>query len=293
LNSGVQDAMVLGNNSDGYAYNYNVMITAEPIQDFKTMISYTYTMVKEITGNPGSQANSAWQGQPSIDGPNELKVQNSQYVTPNKVIGSLTYRKEYAKFFATSVGLYYGGYNTGRFSYVYSTDMNRDGVNNDLMYVPASKNEILFKDANGFTAAQQADAFWSFIEQDSYLREIRGKYAEAYSAKMPWVNRFDLKFVQDFMIKTGNSRNTLQFSLDILNFGNLLNDSWGVTQTNAPSNYGKVLRYEGMDANRRPLYSMYYTTVDGVRKLADKSFDVYNNSSNTWQLQFGIRYIFN
>jgi len=293
INSGVRDAMVLGNNSDGYAYNYNVIFTAEPIQDLKTMISYTYTLVKEITGNPGSQANSAWQGQPSVDGPNELKVQNSQYVTPNKVMGSLTYRKEYANFFATSIGIYYGGYNTGRFSYVYSTDMNKDGVNNDLIYVPASKNEILFKDANGFTAAQQADAFWNFIEQDDYLRDIKGKYAEAYSAKMPWVNRFDLKFVQDFIIKTGNSRNTLQFSLDILNFGNLLNDSWGVTQTNAPSNYGKVLKYESLDANKRPVYSMYYTTVDGVKKLADKSFDVYNNSSNTWQLQFGIRYIFN
>jgi len=293
INAGVNDAMVLTNNSDGYAYNYNVTFTAEPVQDLKLMAAYTYTQVKEITGNPGSQANSAWQGQPSIDGPNELGLQNSQYVTPNKIIGSLTYRKEYAKYFASSLGIFYGGYNTGRFSYVYSSDMNKDGVNNDLMYIPRSKDEILFKDANGFTAAQQADAFMNFISQDSYLRSMAGKYAEAYSAKMPWVNRFDLKFVQDFMIKSSKSKNTLQFSLDILNVGNLISDSWGVTQTNAPSNYGKVLKYESINADKRPVYSMYYTTVDGVKKLADHSFDVFNNSSNAWQLQFGIRYIFN
>ena len=224
----------------------------------------------------------------------KLGLQNSQYVTPNKLVGSLSYRFEYAKYFATNVGLYYSGYNTGRYSWVYSSDMNKDGVNNDLMYIPASKNEILFKEgANGFTAAQQAEALWSFIEQDPYLSKNKGKYAEAYSAKMPWVNRFDLKIAQDFRVKAGNTSNTLQISLDILNFGNLINNSWGVTQTSAPSNYGKVLKYESMDANKTPIYSMYYTTVEGVKVLPTKSFSVYNNQSNCWQLQLGIRYIFN
>ena len=87
--------------------------------------------------------------------------------------------------------------------------------------------------------------------------------------------------------------NTLQISLDILNVGNLIDDSWGVIQTNAPSNYGKVLKYESMDATNTPIYSMYYNTVDGQKQLANKSFSVYNNQSNAWQLQLGIRYIFN
>ncbi|MDP2335586.1 MAG: carboxypeptidase regulatory-like domain-containing protein [Bacteroidota bacterium] len=294
INAGVNDAMVLKNTNKGYGYNLNATITAEPVENLKMMLAYTYTKVKEISGNPGSQANSAWQNQASIDGPNQLGLQNSQYVTPNKVIASISYRKVYAKHFATNVGLYYGGYNTGSYSWIYSSDMNKDGVNNDLMYIPASQNEILFKEgANGFTAAQQAEAFWKFIEQDPYLSKNKGKYAEAYSAKMPWVNRFDLKLAQDFRVKAGSSLNTLQISLDILNFGNLINNSWGVTQTSAPSNYGKVLKYESIDASKTPIYSMYYTTVDGVKKLPTKSFSVYNNQSNTWQLQLGIRYIFN
>lgn len=294
INTGVNDAMVLKNTNKGYGYNLNTTITAEPIENLKMMFAYTYTVVKEISGNPGSQANSAWQNQASIDGPNNLGLQNSQYVTPNKVVGSLSYRKVYAKNFATNIGLYYSGYNTGRYSWVYSSDMNKDGVNNDLMYIPANKDEILFKEgANGFTAAQQAEAFWSFIEQDDYLSKNKGKYAEAYSAKMPWVNRFDLKIAQDFRVKAGNQLNTLQISLDVLNVGNLINDSWGVTQTSAPSNYGKVLKYESIDASNRPVYSMYYTTVDGNKVLPTQSYSVYNNQSNTWQLQLGIRYIFN
>ena len=176
INSAVSDAEVIKNTNKGYGYSLNATYTNEPIKDLKLMFAYTHTVVKEISGNPGSQANSAWQNQASIDGPNQLGLQNSQYVTPNKLVGSISYRFEYAQHLATNVGLYYSGYNTGRYSWVYSSDMNKDGVNNDLMYIPANKDEILFKEgANGFTAAQQADAFWKFIEQDPYLSRKQRK----------------------------------------------------------------------------------------------------------------------
>lgn len=293
INSKVNDAMVLVNNSDGYGYSLNATFNAEPIKNLKALFAFTHTSVKEISGNPGSQANSAWQNQASINGPNNLSIQNSQYVTPNKLIGSLSYRLEYGKMFATNIGIYYAGYNTGSYSWVYSNDMNGDGVNNDLMYIPNSKNEIKFVAKNGFTVEQQEDAFWNFIEQDPYLSKNKGKYAEAYSAILPWVNRFDLKISEDIRVKVGKYSNTLQLSLDVLNVGNLINDSWGVTQTTAPSNYGKILRYEGKDVSSVPSYSMYYTTVESVKTLPSKSFSVYNGTSNVWQLQFGVKYIFN
>jgi hypothetical protein len=115
INPGVREAMVLTNNNhEGYGYNLNAMLTAEPIQYLKMMLAYTHTtVVKEISGNPGSQAASAWNNQPSVDGPNQLGLQNSQYVAPNKVIASLSYQFDYAKNFATNVGLYYSGYNIG------------------------------------------------------------------------------------------------------------------------------------------------------------------------------------
>jgi hypothetical protein len=295
VNSGISEAMMLKNSSKGYGYTLNAMVTAQPVKDLDVMIAYTHTVVKEISGNPGSQAASAWSNQPSVYGPNQLGLQNSQYVTPNKVVASLTYRlPECSTWKGTSVGLYYAGYNSGsRYSYVYSNDMNQDGVNNDLMYIPSSKDELQFADANGFTAAQQAEALWKFIEQDSYLKKNKGKYAEAYSAKTPWVNRFDLKLAKDFYVNIGKTKNTLQLSFDILNFGNLINDSWGVTKNAAICNYGKILKYEKKDANNKPVYSMNTRTVDGQKLLYDKTFDNYTNSSNCWQLQFGIRYIFN
>ena len=228
-----------------------------------------------------------------MDGPNNALLHNSQYLTPDKLIASVTYKKEYAKNFATSVGLYYAGFSTGSYNYYYSNDMNGDKNSFDLIYIPKTKEELKFVDKNGFTAAQQADAFWNFVEQDNYLKKHKGEYAEAYGSFLPWIHRFDLKIAQDFKMKVGKSVNTLQVSLDMLNIGNLLNSAWGVTKTTSPSNFGKILKYEGKNAEGIPTYSMGYNTVNKEKRLYTNTYEPYLNSSNCWQMQIGIRYIFN
>ncbi|MCK7538630.1 MAG: hypothetical protein MZV63_50550 [Marinilabiliales bacterium] len=44
----------------------------------------------------------------------------------------------------------------------------------------------------------------------------------------PWMHRFDAKILQDVFTNFGTDRKyTLQLSLDLLNVGNMINDSWG------------------------------------------------------------------
>lgn len=171
--------------------------------------------------------------------------------------------------------------------------MNQDGQANDLIYIPKDKNEILFVEKNGYTAEQQAEAFWDFIQQDPYLRKHKGRYAEAFSSQLPWVNRFDLKIAQDFYIKVKKQKNTLQLSVNILNFGNLLNNSWGQIKSTAASNQGKILHYEKNDTDSRPMFSMNTLTKYGKAVLPTESFSRQNIAENCWQIQLGIRYIFN
>jgi hypothetical protein len=131
------------------------------------------------------------------------------------------------------------------------------------------------------------------VNQDDYLKTRKGKYTEANRAMMPWLNRVDLKLTQDFRIKVAGKMNSLQLSVDVLNFANMLNNSWGVTSTTAPSNYGKILNYEGTNANV-PQFSMaYITNADKTKSLISKSFEPSKVTSNCWILQFGIRYTFN
>jgi hypothetical protein len=233
---------------------------------------------------PGSNANSAWIGVYSVDGPNNPTVQRSQYVMPDKVIGSLSYRIPYLNdHMASSISLFYSGFTPYGNSFVYSNDMNGDGVTTDLIYIPKQKGEVSF-----LTSADE-NAFFNFIEQDKYLSKHKGEYAEAYAARAPWVNRIDLRFVQDFSVRAGSTRNTLQLSIDVLNAANLLNSKWGVYKNMAASNYGAILKYEGRDESNVPSYSM--VKVDDA--YPTQTYDTYLNIGQTWMLQVGLRYIFN
>lgn len=292
----VNNAVVLTNTSKGYSASLNIMANAQPIKDLYLMASYTRMYAKEVSGLPGSQAYSSWRNLYSIDSPNLSGLQYSQYLTPHKVIASASYSIDYGKNrnFSTGFGLFYSGYYSGSYTFFYNNDMNGDGETADLIYIPKAENELVFIDKNGFTAADQAAAFWKFVNQDDYLKTRKGKYTEANRAMMPWLNRVDLKLTQDFRIKVAGKMNSLQLSVDVLNFANMLNNSWGVTSTTAPSNYGKILNYEGTNANNVPQFSMaYITNADKTKSLIRKSFEPSKVTSNCWILQFGIRYTFN
>jgi hypothetical protein len=73
--------------------------------------------------------------------------------------------------------------------------------------------------------------FEDYINQDKYLKAHRGQYAERNGAQIPWRNQVDVKLMQDLFIVLGKKRQTFQFTLDIFNFGNLLNSSWGKVKT--------------------------------------------------------------
>lgn len=284
-------AVLLQNTDKGYNSAVSVSLFAEPVRDLNVMVAYTHTEAKEISGNPGAKSYSAWQNLPSVDGPNLVGLHSSQYLIPNRVIASLTYRIKYAKNFATHIGAFYSGYNPGCYSYMYTADMNQDGQKNDLIYIPKTKDELLFVDKNGIGAAEQAEAFWNFINQDSYLKKHKGEYAEAYGSYLPWVHRFDIRVMQDFNVKIGKTNNTLQVSVDILNVGNLLNSSWGVVKSTSACNGARLLQYEGVTGDNIPKYSMYYDTAK--KALPTKTFESDRNVTDCWQLQIGIRYLFN
>ena len=280
----VRDACVLINTSKGYGYTLNLTINTEPVNNLNIMAAYTKTEMKEVSGMPGSAANSAWNGLITVNGPNNATVQRSQYVVPDKVIGSLSYRIPYLNdHMASTFSLFYSGFTPYGNSFVYSNDMNGDGVTSDLIYIPEKRGDV------AFVSPADEDAFFDFIEQDNYLSKHMGEYAEAYSARAPWVNRLDLRFVQDFSVKAGNTRNTLQLSIDLLNAGNLLNSNWGVYKNMAVSKYGAILKYEGRDEGNIPTYSM--VKVDGAYPTETYSPNLSINQ--TWRLQSGIRYIFN
>ncbi|MEO5788503.1 carboxypeptidase regulatory-like domain-containing protein [Gelidibacter sp.] len=280
-----RNAYMLSNTSKGWGAIGNITVNAEPVDDLRLMLAYTYTESKEITGMPGSNASSAYGGLVGVNGPHLPELQRSQYVVPSKVIGSAGYKLPWSNDFAKSatlINVFYSGFSPSGYSYTYANDMNGDGISTDLIYIPSQRGDIKFK-----TQADE-DAFFNFMEQDKYLKNNKGKYAEANAVRSPWVHTFDLRLTREYYINVGETRNTLQFSLDFLNVGNLINSEWGVAKNNAISNNGKILRYEGKDANNVPSYS--FAKVKNEYPVS--TFDYNYFYGLTWKLQVGARYSF-
>jgi hypothetical protein len=212
------NAVVLGNTSKGYGYTANLTINTRPVENLNVMAAYTHTESKEVSGLPGSDPVSTWQGLVTVDGPNFATVQRSQYVVPDKVIGSINWMipfKHRGLARNTNLSLFYAGYTASGNSFCYTNDMNGDGLNNDLMYIPKDDSEI------NFVSDDDRQAFWAFVEQDSYLKNHKGQYAEAYAARAPWLHRFDFRLMEEFEFKVGSTKHAIQVSFDIMNVGNL------------------------------------------------------------------------
>ncbi|MFA6126471.1 MAG: carboxypeptidase regulatory-like domain-containing protein [Bacteroidales bacterium] len=280
-----KDAYILSNTNEGWGAIGNITVTAEPVKNLNIMVAYTKTESTEISGMPGSNASSAYSGLYEVNGPNIPWLQRSQYVVPNKAIASLSYKIPYLNnHMATTLGLFYSGYAPYSYSFTYKNDMNGDGYATDLIYIPKEKGDIKF------VSTADEDAFFAFMDQDKYLSSHKGQYAEANSVVAPWVNRFDLRLVQDFSIKAGKSTNTLQFTLDFMNFGNLINSTWGVSKNMYSSNYGQILKFASKDADNVPTFSM---EKNAAKEYLSQTFSTYSNYNQCWFLQLGVRYLFN
>lgn len=299
FNGSVSSAIVLENVNKGYSTALTAQLTKAFDRGLYGSIAYTYTKAEEITANPGSQATSVWNANPNVGTSNAVELANSQYAIPHRIIANVSYRKEYLNHFASTLSLFYEGTYQANYSFIVNGDLNGDGNSAaDLLYIPKDASEMYFEEYTAvvndvpvtFTVAQQQQAFETFINNSPYLKEHRGEFAERNSALLPWYNRLDLKFIQDFFLTTGkaDTRHTLQLSLDILNFGNLLNKNWGIqnsTITNNPLLFRSISNSSGED---RPVYR--YQHINGV--LVTEPFQKTYSTLSTWSMQFGVRYIF-
>ena len=274
------DAYVLTNTSKGYGYTANVMMNMEPIENLNIVASYTHTVSKELTGMPGSNAESAFTYTPTVNGPNFAPLHNSDYATPDRIFASVSYRDKSNNNFSLFYETWRGGY---KYTYMYDNDFNGDNYNYDVIYIPKDKNDIRF------ASEDDANRYWAYANNDPYLAKHKGEYAEAYSVYSPWVHRFDFRYSHDFKVKIGKSTNTLQLNVDFKNIGNLFNSSWGVSKYMNPAlKSGRILALDHVDAEGYPVFSTNANVKPGVQTW-QYNHDIYQ----CWSLQVGIKYMFN
>ena len=283
-------------NAGNKAYYYS--ITASLAKKFafglNLSASYTYSKAKSYGDGIGDQVSSAYyNNRYSINGNNDKELGYGTYVAPNRLLISASYKKDYAKHFGSEVGLIYegmnigyaGGYSCTRYSYTMTGNVVGDYGSNNLIFIPESREALdkwTFADYGSYTAEAQKNDFWNYINQDDYLKNHKGEYAERGGAVMPWHHQLDFKFNQNFYLNVAGQKNTLQFGVDIKNLANLLNSSWGLYKT---VNNMSLLKY---DAKKNA-----YQFQKNGKNVLSKTYTNLTSFNSTYSIQFSIRYIFN
>lgn len=301
--------IIMENAKGGHYWSASAQLTKQFSRTFSAMVAYTHSEAKNYGDASGDQINNLWSlPYNSTGNTNSPTLSYTSNVIPDRFVASVSYRKEYLKNLATTISLFYEGQIQGRYSYYYSSDFNRDGNNNDLIYVPKDASEITFvplsittgsgatATTKTYTAQEQSDIFMNFINEDKYLSTRKGQYAERNGAKLPWRNQVDFKLVQEVFRNVGGKRNSFQFTMDVFNFGNLLNKKWGnVNYVNAsggilaPANVSSLVTSGSAAATTVPTFRMATANGDIVRE----AFGTTQTISSTYYMQFGVRYNFN
>ena len=278
-------AFVLENTSKGYGWSANVTVNAQPFDWLSLMAAYTHTVSKEVTGMPGSAAESAFTYVPTVEGPNNIQLHNSQYVTPDRIVASATINDKSGNHYNFIYEAWRGGAN---YSYMMVNDMNSDGYNYDAVYIPTD-GEV----ANGqfrFVSQDDAQRFMDYVHNDSYLSSHQGEYAEPYSLYSPWVHRIDFGYKHDFKLNVGKTKHTLQLSFDMKNVLNFFNSSWGVAKYLNPEigSEAKILKYEGVDAQGFATFSTP-KSINGNTQTWTTNYSL----GQCWYASIGVKYYFN
>ncbi|HNV28328.1 MAG TPA: hypothetical protein PKJ83_04260, partial [Cyclobacteriaceae bacterium] len=299
INTQVSNTFVLKNTSKGYSYTLTAKLERPAIKGFGGMLAYTYGYAQDLQ----SVGSTVQANMPTTVGQNYLATSYADNDLRHRIIGYVNYRKEYGGQYGGATTITLGTTATSGFklSYIYGNDMNGDGQNNDLIYVPKDNTELTFATlttgGKTFTAADQQAAFNEWVNGDEYLSSRRGEYAERNGQALPWLTRFDLTIAQDFYVKVGAKakKNAVQVRFDILNVGNLLNDKWGVGYIATTANPLTLASVSGAGVPTYRMATQTVTNAAGANEvvLVRDRFVRGISLNNTWQGQLTLRYTFN
>lgn len=285
---------VLSNNEDDKGYSYSVTGSLDKSfnNGFSFNVSYTYGHSIVLNEGTSSQNSSQWRYMETVNGRNFLPLSTSDFDIGHRINAYASKKFTYAGGkLATTVSLVYIGQSGQPFSYVMSRGMVRDFDNfedNDLIYVPRSASEINFVQNGSATPEQQWEAFNKYIENDKYLSERRGQYAERNGARAPFTNVVDMKLQQDFNLRISGRTYQFQLTYDVFNLTNLINRDWGKQYFLSNDNY-RLLQFDGYTSatNLTPRFKFNAPSTGAPWNLSDGVFN-----SARWTSQVGVRFNF-
>lgn len=300
LDSKYTNIVYLTNTDEGYSYTIYGKLEKQFSQGWMSSLSYSLGHSYNMHDGTSSTAMSNYRFAYNVNGLGNLALARNNNDQGSRVTFMLGKKFSYAKDkISTSMGLFYNGQSGQTLSYNVFGDINGDDGSTisarttntaDLMYVPTDASHFVNLVVSGvtITPAQQFEAFQAYVNSSDYLKKNQGKNTERNGDRLPWENHVDLKIVQDFKVYKNN---TLSFTVDVFNVGNLVNNKWGKAYF-ASNQALSPLTLTGFNVNGNTVTPKYnFNPAFGVDTYTGKPYS-YSDYLSRWSMQFGVRYKF-
>ena len=290
VTSGSPYANIYSLYSTNKGYGYNLMVQAAKSFGFGLDVnaSYTYSQSKSVFNGTSSVAQSNFAYNYHHTNANDPELGNSAFNIPHQIKVSAYYHKSYGHndAWTTTVGAVYMGTSGAAYSVYYNGDLNGDSSNgNDLMFIPtdAQIDQMTFQAGTGsnakYTPEVQKANLKAWLGSAQYLKDHRGEYYDRYADNLPFENHIDLHLGQKFSFNVARHTNSIELSVDIINFNNMLNPAWGRSYGMGLNTYYNPISYKGngeFQFLQPDTYSMFS----------------YSDYMSRWKMQIGLKYNF-
>jgi outer membrane receptor for ferrienterochelin and colicin len=304
----VFDMMLTNVNDGGYSNAAALALSKEWnegwLEGLSAQASYTYTRAEDRNPMTSSIADSSYVRFSSYDHQNPA-LATSDYEIRHKFTLTASWTRKLFGDYATTVSMFaqkrsglpfsytYDNSRTGNFdndfgNVVTQSYSGRQATSNQLLYVPAisggsvtATSDPRVTYAPGFDVA----AFDAFLKSTGLI-DYAGSISPRNAFKTKDVTTVDLHFSQELpAFFPGGAKLTAFF--DIENFGNLLNDKWGILEQYDFSKQVPVV--DTRIVGNQYVYSGL-RTAPGTNNQPIKPFNLINSS--LWQMKFGVKYSF-
>ncbi|MGS2721395.1 TonB-dependent receptor [Paraglaciecola aestuariivivens] len=257
--------------SDGESRVLSLAVSKEYDFGLDATLAYAYTRSTDVSPMTSSTAGSNHRNV-ATSSLNNPGVATSNYEIRHRLTMKLGYAREFFDGLNTRFSLF-GTANEGKpisYSFDDASDMFRDSNDyRSLIYIP-TENDSKVVYADGFDKA----AFDQFIADNDLTR---GSIMGRNSHSADWWVKFDLRVSQELPAFYEGHKASAYFVVE--NFGNLLNDDWGVYRQG--SFVADDVISASINDQNQYVYEEFNDAEQGV-----------NRGASLWEIRFGVKYKF-
>jgi hypothetical protein len=269
------NAILLDNTDKGYNYSITGQLQKQFDSGLGFNLSYNYNRAESVNNGTSSRAISNWQYNENKD-VNNPRVGTADFERRHRILAQVSYKLDYG-LGASTFSFIYDGRSGTPYSWVYNGNANGDTrFDNDLVYVPASEDDIIL-------ASDNWGELDGFIDDHASLDDYRGEVVRRGTEREPWTNFLDFRFNQQF--NTFESQN-IEFTLSMFNVLNFLNEEWGKREFVSYNSSTAWTLQEYDDTSGKPVISFNPDNATEDSRL--QTSDI----GSRWQLQVGVKYSF-